>query len=142
MSMDFFTFAELTRTAQKINNVPNWEQIQNLQQLATFLNFVRKIFNKPIRVNSAFRSPELNKILGGAETSAHLLGLAADICAVSGTEADNRLLLKVLEYSLPNVDQLISYHKAAGNPQSPIRFIHVGLKRSPDEIPRNQRIYK
>ena len=39
MNADFFTFAELTRTAQKIENVPNWEQIQNLQQLRNFLNF-------------------------------------------------------------------------------------------------------
>lgn len=141
MNADFFTFAELTRTAKKVENIPDWEQIRNLQQLRNFLNFARKIFDKPIRVNSAFRSVALNNIVGGAETSAHLQGLAADICAGSGTEADNRLLLKILESFLPNVDQLISYHKVAGNAQSPIRFIHVGLKRFP-EIPRSQRLYK
>lgn len=138
---DFFSFAELTRTAQKIENVPNWEQIQNLQQLRTFLNFVRKIFGKPIRVNSAYRSPDLNKMVGGCEGSAHLKGLAADICAASGTEADNRLLLHILNGLLPNIDQLISYHKVAGNPQATIRFIHVGLKRFPED-PRAQRFYK
>lgn len=141
MSVDFFTFAELTKTAKKVENIPNWEQIQNLQQLRNFLNLIRKIFEKPIRVNSAFRSSELNKLVGGVETSAHLQGLAADICAASGTESDNRLLLKILEYHLPNVDQLISYHKVSGNAQSPIRFIHVGLKSFPEEL-RAQRLYK
>lgn len=139
---DFFSFAELTRTAQKIENVPNWEQIQNLQQLRIFLNYVRKNFGKPIRVNSAFRSPALNEMVGGSKTSAHLQGLAADICSASGTEADNRLLLKILEYQLPNIDQLISYHKVAGNRQSPIRFIHVGLSHFPGGIIRSQRLYK
>ena len=142
MNADFFKFAELTRTAKKVENIPDWEQIQNLQQLRNFLNLVRKIFGKPIRVNSAFRSPALNKLVGGAETSAHLQGLAADICAGSGTEADNRLLMKILEYCLPVIDQLISYHKVAENAQSPIRFIHVGLPRSSENIPRSQRLYK
>lgn len=141
MDACYFSFSELVHTAKKIPNIPDWNQIQNLQQLRNFLNFVRKIFDRPIRVNSAFRSVALNEMVGGAETSAHLQGLAADICAFSGTESDNRLLLKILEMMLPNIDQLISYHKVAGDCHSAIRFVHVGLKKYP-EMPRAQRLYK
>lgn len=141
MDTCYFSFSELVHTAKNIPNIPDWNQIQNLQQLRNFLNFVRKIFDKPIRVNSAFRSIALNMLIGGAETSAHLQGLAADICAFSSTESDNRLLLKILEMMLPNIDQLISYHKVAGDCHSAILFVHVGLKKYP-EMPRAQRLYK
>ena len=141
MRIDYFTFEEFVRTSQKVDNVPNWEQVENLRQLRIFLNTVRHFFGKAIRVNSAFRSSGLNEIVGGSPTSMHLQGLAADICAFSGTEADNRQLLRILESMLPAIDQLISYHKVAGKPGSAIRFIHVGLSKWPD-APRNQRLFK
>lgn len=141
MKLDFFTFEELVRTSQKVDNIPNWEQIENLSQLRVFLNTVRHFFGKAVRVNSAFRSPELNAAVGGSKTSMHMHGLAADICAFSGTETDNRQLLRVLESLQPGIDQLISYHKTAGNVNTPIRFIHVGLAKWP-ESPRGQRLLK
>lgn len=141
MKLDFFTFDEFVRTSQKVDNIPNWEQVENLFQLRVFLNTVRHFFGKAIRVNSAFRSPELNAAVGGSKTSMHVHGLAADICAFSGTEADNRQLLRILESLQPGIDQLISYHKTAGNVNTPIRFIHVGLSKWP-ESPRGQRLVK
>lgn len=141
-----FTFAEMTKTAQKLPNAPrNWEQITNLCFLTEFLERVREKFGKPIRVNCAFRSPEVNSAVGGVATSAHLEGLAADICAYSGTEADNRLLLRILESELAagNIDQLISYHRTEKNPSAAIRFIHVGLAGYDNsKINRCQRLYK
>jgi uncharacterized protein YcbK (DUF882 family) len=43
------------------------------------LQTIRDHVGKPIRVNSAFRSPTHNKAIGGASNSLHTLGLAADI---------------------------------------------------------------
>lgn len=145
---EHFSFAELTRTAQKLPNCPkDWQTLSNLLRLGRYLDRVRLRFNRPIRVNCAFRSPEVNKAVGGVATSFHLKGLAADICAYSGTEADNRLLLSILEQQLEkgNIDQLISYHRTAGDKATAIRFIHVGLGEE-DEFGcfqnRGQRLYK
>ena len=138
-----FTFAELTHTVQHLPNAPQtWEQVENLRILGVCLDNIRREFDKPIRVNCAFRSPDVNRAVGGVKTSAHLDGLAADICAWSGTEADNRLLLAILEARMSNgIDQLISYHKVAGNDKSAIRFIHVGFARA-GQVAREQRLYK
>jgi uncharacterized protein YcbK (DUF882 family) len=43
------------------------------------LQALRDVLNKPIRINSGFRSPEHNKAIGGASNSLHTLGLAADV---------------------------------------------------------------
>lgn len=123
----YFSFAELTHTDTGLANIPNWDQVENLKELAYWLDDVREYFGSPIRVNSAFRSKAVNARLGGVTTSAHLDGFAADICAWSGKESDNRRLLNVLKTY--TVDQLIHYHAVAGVESSPIRFIHVGLKR-------------
>lgn len=144
MTPQYFTFAELTMTSTKLpNNPTTWAQIQSLLLLGSFLDCIRGIFKKPIRVNCAFRSPEVNKAVGGVPTSAHLDGLAADICAWSGKEEDNRKLLAILEGQMKScsIDQLISYHKSAGDRKSPIRFIHVGLSKD-GASGRGQRLYK
>lgn len=142
----YFSWAELTKTCQKLDNSPKtWEQVTNLCFLAEFLDNVREKFAKPIRVNCAFRSPEVNAAVGGVATSAHLQGCAADICAWSGTEADNRLLLRILENELAagRIDQLISYHRTERNPSAAIRFIHVGLVGwDSGKVNRCQRLYK
>lgn len=139
MQIRHFTFAELIATSRSVANVPNWEQVENLMQLASFLDRVRIEFGAAIRVNSGFRSDLLNAAVGGSKTSAHMQGLAADICAWSGSTIDNRRLLAILEHHLADIDQLISYHAIAGDNDSKIRFIHVGLSRG---RPRAQRLFK
>lgn len=59
----------------------------------------------PIAINSGFRSKDLNRAVGGASTSQHLKGEAADICA--GTKEDNRKLFEIIRKELP-FDQLIN----------------------------------
>jgi len=43
------------------------------------LQALRDVLNKPIKINSGYRSPEHNKAIGGASNSLHTLGLAADV---------------------------------------------------------------
>lgn len=55
------------------------EALQNLQQLANNLQVLRDHINKPININSGYRSPSHNKNVGGSKNSYHMKGMAADI---------------------------------------------------------------
>lgn len=55
------------------------EVFENVKELAKNLQVIRDSINMPIQINSAYRSPEYNKKVGGASKSQHLLGKAADI---------------------------------------------------------------
>lgn len=118
-----FTLREMLSTSTGLPNCPEtWEQLENLQRLAGFLQCVRNIYGKPIIVNSAFRSEAVNEKAGGAKGSYHLKGLAADI---RGTDAKgNAELLGILKRNIPQIDQLIAYRSVTSKR---IRFIHVGL---------------
>jgi len=62
------------------NGVEPPERYQdNIQNLATELQKLRAVLNRPIRVTSGYRTPEHNKTIGGAKYSQHLYGKAADI---------------------------------------------------------------
>lgn len=58
----------------------------NLKELALNLQALRDELGLPIVINSGYRSPAHNKRVGGAKSSQHLLGKAADI-RVPGVEA-------------------------------------------------------
>ena len=60
---------------------------ENLQILAEQLEVLREHFQKPITINSGYRSPEHNAKVGGTENSQHLLGKAADI-VIDGISPD------------------------------------------------------
>ena len=79
-----FSLKEMTKsqtaTRRGIDNDPGEEEQGNLQQLCEqVLQKVREHFGKPVTVTSGYRSPELNKALGGSTTSDHCKGMAADI---------------------------------------------------------------
>lgn len=86
---DHFSLEELTfsQTALRkgINNVPSSEVKKNLLLLAQNLEKVRSILMSPIRISSGYRSPELNKAIGGVSNSAHIDGYAADFTSPFGT---------------------------------------------------------
>lgn len=72
----YFTLEEVTRsetaTRNGISNTPSKEQIFQLQQLcAAILDPIREHYNKPIRVLSGYRCPELNSRIGGSRNSQH-----------------------------------------------------------------------
>lgn len=101
-----FTIDELTKTHCRANNVPTIEAIINLTKLCIYiLQPLRDAYKMPIRVNSGYRSPVVNRIVGGTASSQHLKGMAADIS--TGTIAGNkRLFALIQELNLP-FDQLI-----------------------------------
>lgn len=75
-----FTLAELTVTNTGLDNTPTPAIIENLKILASTLELIRTSLNKPITINSAYRSPRVNNaIRGSAASSMHLTGQAADL---------------------------------------------------------------
>ena len=69
-----------TATRRNIDNNPNAEQLAAMKLVtAKVFQPVREWYGKPIRVNSFFRSPELNTRIGGSKTSQHCKGLVRDL---------------------------------------------------------------
>lgn len=74
----YFTLADLTVTSTGYQNNPVGIATQNLSQLASLLDEVYEKIG-PFKINSAFRSPEVNKVIGGSGASLHMEGKAADL---------------------------------------------------------------
>ena len=83
-----FTLGEFCKTSAKTvdGNIPSRVNIENLQRLCGWLEMLRDEYNRrygdgndPIIINSGYRSPAVNKAVGGVATSNHLTGCAVDI---------------------------------------------------------------
>ena len=111
-----FTLGELCKTNTGINNVPNEAQVNNLRRLCQWLEELRRRWNNlygdgddPIVINSGFRSPSVNKAVGGAPNSNHLTGCAVDI-HVLGMEQLLRyavILLDISDLNNEDFDELL-----------------------------------
>lgn len=78
-----FTLKELIHSdiadKNKICNIPSVEEYDNLMLLiVNVLQPVRDHFKQPVIVSSGYRSKRVNKLVGGAVTSNHIDGCAAD----------------------------------------------------------------
>jgi len=95
-----FTLGELTKSGShpEVYNIPSHEAIANLTNLSKWLEVLRERAGTPIRINSGYRSPQLNKRIGGVPTSNHLTGCAVDI-RVSGMEQLIRYAAILLDYA-------------------------------------------
>lgn len=118
---DNFTMEEFTRsdTAERmgISNEPgSRERLAVVNLCCKTLQPLRDAIGKPVRINSGYRRPELNKAVGGVPTSQHMKGEAADL-AIDGKA---RELLDLLQEKGIPFDQAILYRKS--------NFLHVSLK--------------
>ena len=103
---EHFLLGEFTRSKYpEVYNIPSHEAIANLKRLCIWLEVLRKRYNDkygegedPIRINSGYRSPQLNKKIGGAAGSNHLTGCAVDI-RVLGMEQLVRYATILLDYA-------------------------------------------
>lgn len=123
-----FSLEELTHTDHRqFDNTPNAIEIANLTRLAALLERVRtEIGNKPIMVNSAFRSKQVNDAVGSKDTSQHRLGCAADI-RVPGMTPDE--VVKKVVASDIGYDQVIREFD---------RWTHISIPNTKDTPPRRQ----
>ena len=125
---EHFTLEELTHTDHRqFDNTPNESELANLQRLAEFLERVKMILRgKPIMINSAFRSKQVNDAVGSKDTSQHRVGCAADIRVPSMTpnEVVQALMASGLEY-----DQIIREFDS---------WTHISIPNDPNGKPRKQ----
>ena len=122
---DHFTLGEMTKSSShpEVYNIPSHEAIANLKRLCGWLEVLRKRYNDkygegedPIRINSGYRSPQLNKKIGGAAGSNHLTGCAVDI-RVLGMEQLVRYATILLDYadeSRQDFDELLIERNRCG----------------------------
>jgi len=123
-----FTLAELTATSHRqFDNTPNEAETANLQRLAEFLEQVKTALDgKPIMINSAFRSKQVNDSVGSKDSSQHRIGCAADF-RVPGMTPD-QVVRAVIAAGLP-FDQIIREFDA---------WTHISVTNTPDGTPRRQ----
>jgi uncharacterized protein YcbK (DUF882 family) len=112
-----------TATRLGMNNTPTPEVIDNLRELCiNVLEPIRIHFKKPVIISSGYRSPALNKAIGGSRTSQHMRGEAADL-EVHGIS--NWTVLEYIKNNLP-YDQLIQEFMKQNNPTA--GWVHVSYK--------------
>lgn len=128
--------ASKTADLLKISNIPSLEEVENLRALCeNVLEPLRMAFGERILVTSGYRSPKLNKAVGGVPTSQHIKGEAVDI--VAEDLFDNRFLGNLISKGLP-FDQLI-FEKCWQSHDYP-SWIHVSYRRD-EKLNRKQIIY-
>ena len=128
---EHFGLAELCKTKTGISNVPNEAQVENLKRVCRWLEQLRRRWNNlygegddPIVINSGFRSPAVNKAVGGVSTSNHLTGCAVDIRCV-GIEQALRyaaILLDISDLNKEDFDELLIEQKGR------VIWIHFAVK--------------
>ena len=122
-----FSLNELTKsqtaTRKGIDNKPNDEIIFNLKALSThILQKIRNHYERPVRVTSGYRSPELCVAIGSSAKSQHAKGEAADFEITGIDNFDLAIWIsKYLEF-----DQLISEFYTDQHPDS--GWVHCSYK--------------
>jgi hypothetical protein len=123
---DHFTLEELThsQTAARLglDNEPPPDVVDALTRTAHGLEMVRVLLQAPILVSSGYRSPKVNRAVGGAANSQHILGEAADFTA-PGFGDPTEIVRAIMRSTRPiPYDQLIVEFG---------RWVHISFSRSP-----------
>ena len=145
---EHFSLRELTKTSVNIENVPSEAQVENLKRVCRWLEQLRLRYNQmrnekgemrngneemrnevreyPIIINSGFRSPEVNKAVGGVATSNHLTGCAVDIRCIGMEQALRyaAILLDISDLNKEDFDELLIEQKGR------VIWIHFAVRPS------------
>jgi hypothetical protein len=123
-----FTLEELTHTDHReYDNTPNDAELENLKRLAEFLEEVKAALGgRPVMVNSAFRSKQVNDAVGSKDTSQHRIGCAVDIRVPKLTP--DEVVKIIISAGLP-YDQVIREFNS---------WTHVSIPNTVDAKPRKQ----
>jgi hypothetical protein len=126
-----FSLPELTHSEVAARrgwaNTPNDTEKANLVRLAVLLEFVRvAVGNKPVMINSGFRSKQVNDAVGSTDRSQHRLGCAADIRVPGMTP--RAVVQACIKQKVP-YDQIILEFDA---------WVHISVPNIPNADPRGQ----
>ena len=138
---DHITYAEAihSNTAKRrgIDNTPNPTQVETMKITAEkIFEPLRNWVGGPIKVNSFFRSPELNTAIGGSKTSQHCKGQAVDIDDVFGYKTNAEMYNWIKENL--NFDQMIWEFGTDMNPN----WVHISYVSDEDNRNRCLKAYK
>tara|TARA_R100000951_G_scaffold68425_1_gene57742 strand:+ start:90 stop:557 length:468 start_codon:yes stop_codon:yes gene_type:complete len=121
-----FVLSEMTRsnTAKRlgIKNEPTKEHLENMQRLVTFLIQPMRDALGPIRITSCYRSPSLNRAIGGSRKSQHCKAKAADVQFWKEGQMENKKIYDWVIDSGIEFDQMIN--------EFDFSWIHISLKES------------
>ena len=117
----------ITATRRGIDNTPELRELNNMKLLAKkIFEPLRKWVEGPIRINSFYRSPELNTAIGGSKTSQHCKGQAIDIDDTSCHKTNAKMYAWIKENL--DFDQMIWEFGDDDNPN----WVHISYV-SPEE---------
>lgn len=128
-----FEESEMADKYDICNVISASEARDNIKALVDdILQPLRDAWGKPLSINSGYRSPEVNRLVGGVPSSQHVLGEAADVCPFGRNGKGDFGIIEslarlVVDLGLP-FDQLIVYPT----------FVHISHRRGRD---RKQFIY-
>jgi len=126
---EHFSLEELTSTSHRqFDNTPTASEIANLTRLTVLLEKVRALINKPIIINSGYRSKAVNDSVGSSDKSQHRSGCAADFRVVGMTP--DEVVKEIISAKLP-YDQLIREFDS---------WVHISVANSYYDKPRNQEL--
>ncbi|ABY97553.1 TPA: D-Ala-D-Ala carboxypeptidase family metallohydrolase [Pseudomonas putida] len=122
-----FTFDEMTvsqlAARDGFDNTPPPEARANLLLLCCALEQVRALFDAPIIVSSGYRSEKVNRLIGGAVSSQHVQGLAADFTVVEVSPRET--VRRISESGVPFDQLILEFDK----------WVHLSVAR---DTPRRQ----
>lgn len=117
-TLDEFTLSQ-TASRHDISNTPPDDVMQALKRTAEGLESVRLALGHPIHISSGYRSPQVNRMMGGAAKSQHVRGEAVDFtCPGYGIPA--KIMTAIA--GAVDYDQLILEYA---------RWIHISFTDSP-----------
>ena len=125
---EHFTLEEMTYTDHReFDNTPNEAETENLKRAAALMEQVRAALGaKPIHINSAFRSKQVNDAVGSKDTSQHRIGCAVDFRHFELTPDQ---VVRALIASDIQFDQIIREFD---------RWTHISVPNTSGDSPRRQ----
>ena len=129
--MKHFTFQEFERSEKAAelnidNRIPELAETHIVELVDILLDPLREAWGGPLTVTSGYRCPELNRAVGGSETSAHTAGWAADLVP---DPDDPRGVQGLVDFAVEWLtatglpfDQLID-ERSGGS-----RWLHIGIR--------------
>lgn len=127
-----FSLAELckseTASRKGIDNTPTEDVINNLSTLTNMV--LQKTRDKlgMVIVTSGYRSPELNRAIGGSTTSDHCLGFAVDFEVV---DYDNRQLALWIKDNLIFKQLILEFYEGTHSPNS--GWVHCSFEEGSND---------
>ena len=119
-----FVLSEVTRsnTAKRlgIDNAPKNDHLKSMQRIISELAQPMREALGPIRITSGYRSPELNRAIGGSSKSQHCKGQALDLQFWKDGQMCNKEIYDWVLKSNIEFDQMINEFDFA--------WVHISLK--------------